>query len=80
MDIARYLHFVDNSTLPARTDPAYSRLQMVQPVIDAVLAACMSAFDPGSNVSVDEAMIAFKGCSSIKQYMPKKPIKRGIKV
>ena len=25
-------------------------------------------------------MIKFQGCSAIKQYMPKKPIKRGIKV
>lgn len=32
------------------------------------------------NMSVDEAMIPFKGQSSLKQYMPKKPVKRGIKV
>ena len=32
------------------------------------------------NVSVDEAMIRFKGRSTLKQYMPKKLIKRGIKV
>lgn len=30
--------------------------------------------------SVDEAMIKFKGRSSLKQYMPLKPIKRGYKV
>ena len=28
----------------------------------------------------DEAMIKFQGRSSLKQYMPMKPIKRGIKV
>ena len=32
------------------------------------------------NISVNEAMIRFKGCSTLKQYMPKKPIKCGIKV
>lgn len=31
-------------------------------------------------VSVDESMILFKGCSSIKQYNPMKPIKRGYKL
>lgn len=31
-------------------------------------------------VSIDEAMIRFKGRSSLKRYMPKKPIKQGIKV
>lgn len=29
---------------------------------------------------VDEAMVAFKGRSSLKQYMPLKPVKRGYKV
>lgn len=35
---------------------------------------------PGKEVSIDEAMIPFKGCSSLKQYLPMKTIKRGIKV
>lgn len=80
LDIARYLHFADNTTLPRRTDPHYQRLQKVQPVISAVSKACLINFDPSKNISVDEAMIAFKGRSSIKQYMPNKPVKRGIKV
>ena len=37
-------------------------------------------YSPGKNVSVDEAMILFKGQSSLKQYMPQKPVKREIKV
>ena len=37
-------------------------------------------YDPGKEVSIDEAMIPFKGRSSLKQYMPLKPVKRGIKV
>ena len=79
-DISRYLHFADNSTLPPRSDPHFSRLQKVQPVITSVMEACMSTYNPSVNMSVDEAMISFKGRSSIKQYMPKKPTKRGIKV
>lgn len=35
---------------------------------------------PTRNNAIDEAMIPFKGRSGVKQYMPKKPIKRGIKV
>ena len=30
--------------------------------------------------SIDEAMIPFQGRSSLKQYMPAKPVKQGIKV
>ena len=37
-------------------------------------------YEPGKEVSVDEAMIPFKGRSSLKQYMPLKPVKRGVKV
>ncbi len=35
---------------------------------------------PGKELAADEAMIKFQGRSSLKQYMPKKPIKRGMKV
>ena len=37
-------------------------------------------YNPHRDISIDEAMIKFKGRSSMKQYMPKKPIKRGFKV
>ena len=37
-------------------------------------------YNPGRELAVDEAMIKFQGRSSLKQYLPKKPIKRGIKV
>ena len=80
LDISRFLHFVDNSTLLLRTDPNFDQLQKVRPVIDAVKKACRTVFDPSKDILVDEAMIAFKGRSSIKQYMPQKPVKRGLKV
>ena len=34
----------------------------------------------GRYLAVDESMIAFMGVLSFKQYMPSKPIKRGIKL
>ena len=37
-------------------------------------------YNPGKEISVDEAMIPFKGRSSLKQYLALKPIKRGINV
>lgn len=30
--------------------------------------------------SIDECMVKFEGRSSLKQYMPKKPIKRGLDI
>ena len=40
----------------------------------------MTLYHPHKEVSIDEAMIPFKGRSSMKQYLPKKPVKRGFKV
>lgn len=37
-------------------------------------------FRLGTNISIDESMIKFKGRSSLKQFLPSKPIKRGYKV
>ena len=39
-----------------------------------------STDSPHCEQAVDEAMIPFQGRSSLKQYLPAKPVKRGIKV
>ena len=79
-ELRRYLHFVNNDTLHPRGTPEYNRLGKVQPAIDSFQEAFQSVYNPSQNVSVDEAMIPFKGRSTLKQYMPLKPVKRGIKV
>ena len=79
-EITRYLHFVDNESLPARGEEGFSRLQKVEPVISALKVNFRAAYSPHCQVSVDEAMIPFKGRSTMKQYLPLKPVKRGFKV
>ena len=79
-EITRYLHFVDNDLLPSRSEEGYSRLQKVDPVITALKANFQAAYYPHCEISIDEAMIRFKGRSSLKQYVPLKPVKRGFKV
>lgn len=80
LDIQRYLHFVDNSTLSPPNSPSYDRLGKVKPLITYITEKCKSLYNPGREIAVDEAMIKFQGRSSLKQYMPLKPIRRGIKV
>ena len=60
-EISRYLHFADNSQLPARGEQGYSRLQKVQPIISATNQRCLSLYRPNVQNSIDEAMIPFKG-------------------
>ena len=80
LELHRYLHFEDNSTLSPPGSPEYDRLGKVRPVVEHLSSRVSAVYEPGKEVSVDEAMIPFKGRSSLKQYMPLKPVRRGIKV
>ena len=74
------LNFNDSSLAPAYGTPGYDKLYKIRPVIDAICSKSKTLYNPGENISVDEAMVKFKGRSSIKQYQPLKPTKRGFKV
>ena len=78
-EISRYLHFVDNSTLGSRGSPEYDRLGKIRPLLEHIQSRCATLYNPSKELAIDEAMIKFQGRSSLKQYMPQKPVKRGIK-
>ena len=79
-DIRRYLHFVDNKTLPPPGTPGSDRLAKIRPFFNTINEQCMKLYQPQRDVSIDEATVKFQGRSSLKQYLPMKPVKRGIKV
>ena len=79
-EINRYLHFVDNSSLPKRGEPNYNRLGKICPSLEHFNRKFLESYNPTRDVAIDEAMIAFQGRSSMKQYLPLKPVKRGFKV
>ena len=60
-DISKYFHLVDNSTLPQRGQPGFHRLQKVKQVMDMVRKRFSSIYNPTACLSVDEAMVPFKG-------------------
>lgn len=78
--LSKYLHLNNNANQVPREDPAYDKLFKVRPVLDRVIQCCKMELRPQRDLSVDEAMIKFKGRLGMKQYMPMKPVKRGIKV
>ena len=78
--ITRYLHFADNDTPPARGEEGFCRVQEADPIISILKHDFQSAYYPHCQVSIDEAMIPFKGQSFMKQYLPLKPVKHGFKV
>ena len=78
--ISQYLHLNDKRRELPRGHANHNKLFKVRPLLDSVVEAIKSEYRPSKNVSIDEAMIPFKGRLSLKQYMPLKPVKRGIKV
>ena len=79
-DIHRFLHFADNSVLLTRDNPSYDHLGKVRPILERLQERFTNMYQPHCENAIDEAMIPFQGRSSLKQYMPAKPVKRGIKV
>ena len=59
--ISRYLHLVNNTSLPSRNQPRYHRLQKVLPIITHMKQKCKENYNPHPQNSVDEAMIGYKG-------------------
>lgn len=78
--LSTYFHLNDNANQVPREDPGHDKLFKCRPVLDRVVQCCKMELRPQKDLSVDEAMVKFKGRLGLKQYMPMKPVKRGIKV
>ena len=78
--ISQYLHLNDKRRELPCGHANHDKLFKVRPFLDSIVEAVKSEYRPSKNVLIDEAMIPFKGRLSLKQYMPLKPVKRGIKV
>ena len=75
MQIRRYRNFSDDSNVD-QTD----KLFKFRYIIDNIRQSFKEHYVPHEHISVDEAMIPFKGRLSFKQYMKDKPVKFGIKM
>jgi len=64
-----------NPTQPGDDNPTHK----IRPLVDSVIFNSQFYYRPERELSVDESMIAFNGRSSLKVYMPLKPIKYGLK-
>ena len=80
LEIWNNLHLCDNTKMPRPGEPGYDKLFKVREFLDDLNTNFRVNYNPHREQAVDEAMIKYKGRTSLKQYMPMKPIKRGIKM
>jgi len=79
--LRRFIHFVDNTNLASCHEPTWDPLQKIRPIIDILGTQMRLAWILGEKISIDESMIKYMGRAvTWVQYMPRKPIKHGIKV
>lgn len=71
---------IHDSLQPKRGELNYDKLYKIRPLLSISSKTFANFYKPSKNISVDESMIRFKGRSSLRQYMPNKPIKRGYKM
>lgn len=78
-DIKASLHFNDTTSMVDSGTEAADKLFKVRPIIESLLTK-FQAIPQAQKLCVDEQMVPFKGHSSLKQYLLKKPNKWGYKV
>ena len=78
--IWRFLHLCDSSQQIPAGQPGHDRLFKVRALLDLLTPSFKRNYQPHKEISVDEAMIPFKGRLAFIQYMKAKPVKWGIKV
>ena len=79
-EILRMIHLNENDKCPSKAYKNYEKLFKVRPLIELSNKIYQTNYTNSAYQVIDESMIKFKGRSSIKQYLPKKPIKRGFKM
>ncbi|XP_055843633.1 piggyBac transposable element-derived protein 4 [Episyrphus balteatus] len=59
-----------------RTDP----FTPIRKIWDLLMVQCRSYYIPGSYLTIDEQLLAFRGRCKFKMYIPNKPAKYGLKI
>ena len=79
-EISQYFHLNDSTQNLPRDNSGWDKIYHVRLIHDPMLDRCLTTYNAHQNVSIDEAMIKFRGRLAFCQYMQAKPTKYGIKV
>ncbi|KAK3514124.1 hypothetical protein QTP70_005125 [Hemibagrus guttatus] len=74
------LHLCDRLSEPSKGELGYDGLYKIRPLLDIVGSTMWEAYLPNRCLTIDECAIATKGRFSPTQYMPSKPLRKGLRV
>ena len=74
------MHLRDNDNLPNPADLNRDCLFKVRKLTDMANKTFLAKYKLAREISIDETMVPFKGRSCLREYIPIKPIKCGMKV
>jgi hypothetical protein len=77
--ILKFLHLNDNSSYIPKGQPGHDPLYKLRPLLDPLIANFQASYTLHRELSIDEAMVGFKGRLFFIQDLPKKPTKWGMK-
>ena len=80
LEIWNNLDLCNNTKMPRPGEQGYDKLFKVREFLDDLNTNFRVNYNLHREQAVDQVMINYKGRTSLKQYMPMKPIKRGIKM
>ena len=80
LHICRQLHFIINSLLPPPGFHNYDKIGKGRHVLNLIGERFLAVYNPHCEYTINGAMIPYKGRSSLKQFMPNKPVKHDMKV
>jgi hypothetical protein len=80
--LSKCLHLTNmEDGMSDRSSPNYDKVGQCRWLIDVIQRACKSAWQLGAYCTIDELMVRYKGSyCPIRQYLPMKPEKWGIKI
>ena len=77
--VLKFLHLTNNDHQVQRGQPGHDKLFKIRKFMVALIKRFQQVYRPAKEISIDESMISYKGRLSFLQYMPKKPVKWGMK-
>ena len=77
--IMKFLHLADNEQYVPKGQPGHDPIFKLRSFLEPLIANFQQSYTLHRELSIDEAMVGFKGRLAFIQYLPKKPTKWGMK-